>query len=59
MNKNIYNLMNWPDIEGIVYSECDNPKELLGAHKCLEGIHIQVFRPDAVEVCIIIENNKR
>lgn len=59
MNKNIYNLMNWPDIEGIVYSECDNPKELLGAHKCLEGILIQVFRPDAVEACIIMENNKR
>ena len=32
MNKNLYGLMNWPEIEGIVYAECDKPKELLGAH---------------------------
>ena len=30
MNKNLYGLMNWPEIEGIVYAECDKPKELLG-----------------------------
>ena len=29
MNKNLYGLMNWPEIEGIVYAECDKPKELL------------------------------
>ena len=27
MNKNLYGLMNWPEIEGIVYAECDKPKE--------------------------------
>ena len=32
MTKKIYKLMNWPEIEGIVYSESDRPQELLGAH---------------------------
>ena len=25
--------MNWPQIEEITYSECDNPHKLLGPHK--------------------------
>ena len=54
MDKKIYNLMNWPDIEGIVYSESNNPKQLLGAHICRQGILIQVFRPDAVEINVIV-----
>ena len=33
MNKNLYGLMNWPEIEGIVYAECDKPKELQGKEK--------------------------
>ena len=38
MNKNLYGLMNWPEIEGIVYAECDKPKELLGAHVTGKGL---------------------
>ncbi|MDO5402711.1 MAG: 1,4-alpha-glucan branching enzyme, partial [Eubacteriales bacterium] len=52
MNKKLYDLMNWPEIEGVVYSECDNPKSLLGGHVCEEGYLIQVYRPDAVEVTL-------
>jgi 1,4-alpha-glucan branching enzyme len=48
MNKNLYGLMNWPEIEGIVYAECDKPKELLGAHVTSKGLLIQIMRPDAV-----------
>lgn len=54
MDKKIYNLMNWPDIEGIVYSESNNPKQLLGSNICKQGILIQVFRPDAVEINVIV-----
>ena len=47
MNKNLYGLMNWPEIEGIVYAECDKPKELLGAHVTGKGLLIQIMRPAA------------
>ena len=30
MNKRTYKLMNWAKIEEIVYSESDNPHEILG-----------------------------
>ncbi len=59
MDKKIYDLMNWPDIEGIVYSESDNPHALLGAHMCKDGMLIQVFRPDAVEVTILVDGKKK
>ncbi|MBO5458837.1 MAG: alpha amylase C-terminal domain-containing protein [Lachnospira sp.] len=59
MNHNVYNLMNWPDIEELVYSECSNPHRLLGAHMCKEGMLIQIFRPDAVEVKVNIAGRKK
>lgn len=58
MNKNLYGLMNWPEIEGIVYAECDKPKELLGAHVTGKGLLIQIMRPDAVTVKLHIEGRK-
>ena len=50
--------MNWPEIEGIVYAECDKPKELLGAHVTSKGLLIQIMRPDAVAVKLHIEGRK-
>ena len=47
MNGKVYNLMNWPEIEGITYCESDKPGELLGGHLVKEGFLIQIFRPDA------------
>lgn len=58
MNKNLYGLMNWPEIEGIVYAECDKPKDLLGAHVTGKGLLIQIMRPDAVAVKLHIEGRK-
>ena len=47
MEKKLYDLMNWPEIEAIVYSECDNPHNLLGPHVTEDGVLIQAFFPDA------------
>ena len=58
MNKNLYGLMNWPEIEGIVYAECDKPKQLLGAHVTDKGLLIQVMRPDAVAVKLHLDGRK-
>ena len=48
MDKKLYDLMNWPDIEGIIYSDGCNPKNLLGTHSVKGGILIQSFYPAAV-----------
>ncbi len=58
MNKNLYGMMNWPEIEGIVYADCDRPKELLGAHVTAKGLLIQVMRPDAVSVRLHVDGRK-
>ena len=59
MDKNLYRLMNWPEIESIVYSECDKPHDLLGGHVCDSGFLIQAFKPKAVCVWVkVIEKNK-
>lgn len=40
MKEKLYKLMNWPEIEAVIYSEEDNPHKLLGrtpweAPRCL------------------------
>lgn len=52
MNKKLYKLMNWPAIEGIIYSEEDNPHEILGAHPAGTSLLIQTFWPGAKSVRI-------
>lgn len=50
MNKKLYKLMNWPEIEGIVYSESDNPHKILGAHVTGSSVLVQTFQPGAKSV---------
>ncbi len=52
MTNKLYKLMNWPKIEEIIYSECDNPHELLGPHKSGKQTLIQAYFPEAKEVTI-------
>lgn len=59
MGSKLYHLMNWPEIEGIVYAESDEPNELLGGHLLKEGFLIQVFRPDAVEIKVNVASPKK
>lgn len=52
MNKKLYKLMNWADIEEIIYSECDHPQDLLGPHTISSGTLVQAYFPGAKEVSI-------
>ncbi len=52
MDKKLYDLMNWPRIEALVYSEEDEPQEILGAHKVKGGILVQAFLPTAVKMSV-------
>lgn len=52
MSSNLYDLMDWAEIEGIVYSEEDNPHSILGPHITEEGILIQAFVPTAQSISV-------
>ncbi len=58
MDKKLYKLMNWPKIEEIIYSECDNPHELLGPHKVGKDIVFQCYYPGAVSVKLRMMNKR-
>ncbi|MDE7177025.1 MAG: 1,4-alpha-glucan branching protein GlgB [Lachnospiraceae bacterium] len=50
MNKKLYKLMNWAQIEEIVYSESDHPHDILGAHVTGSSVLVQTFQPGAKSV---------
>ena len=47
MDNKLYKLMNWPRIEGVIYSEEDNPHEILGPHVVGKSVLFQTFQPGA------------
>ena len=59
MGNRLYDLIDWPSIEGVVYSECDEPMELLGGRICKDGFLIQTFAPDAVEMNVRVDGRKK
>ncbi len=59
LNNKLYKMMNWPEIEEIIYSDGDNPHRILGAHKVGSNYLIQAFYPDATSVKVYIENTKK
>lgn len=59
MDKKLYDLMNWPDIEGVVYSECDNPRDLMGGHLTKLGYVIQTFYPGAEKMWVKVEGKAK
>ncbi len=59
MNNKLYKMMNWPEIEEIIYSDGDDPHRILGAHKVGNSYLIQAFYPDAISVKVYVENSKK
>ena len=57
MTNKLYRQMNWPKIEDIIYSESDNPHELLGPHKCGAQTLVQAYFPQAKEAEIVFEQS--
>lgn len=54
MNKKLYKLMNWPEIEAVVYGEEKDPFKVLGPHICGTSCLFQTFVPKAKEINLII-----
>lgn len=59
MNDKLYKLMNWAKIEGIIYSEEDDPHALLGAHTVNGGVLVQTFQPEAEAVTLCVKEGKK
>ena len=59
MNEKLYDMMDWAQIEGLVYSEEDQPHSILGARICAEGVLVQAFLPGALSVSVIVEGKKK
>lgn len=59
MDKKLYDLMDWAEIEAIVYSEHDRPNTVLGPHKVKGGILIQSYYPEAKGITVITEDGKK
>ena len=55
MTKRLYKLMDWARIEGVVYSEEDNPHDFLGVKKELTGYLFQTFLPYAKKVSVVVK----
>jgi len=45
--------MNWPEIESIIYSECDSPQDILGMHQVGQNQLVQAFFPKAEYVNVL------
>ena len=55
MTKKLYKLMDWAEIEAVVYSEEDEPHKILGAHRVAGGLLIQAFFPDVKKVYAVVK----
>lgn len=54
----LYDLMDWAEIEALVYSEEDRPHDILGPHVTEDGILIQAFIPTARQIIVQITGKK-
>lgn len=58
MTNRLYKLMNWPQIEEIIYSESDNPHKLLGPHKVGGQTLVQAYFPGAKKAEIVFDGTR-
>lgn len=58
MSDKLYEYMDWPEIEAVVYSEESEPRKILGPRVTEDGILIQSFLPNAVKANVIVTKTK-
>ena len=56
MKAKLYDLMNWAEIEGVVYSEEDRPGTILGTKTVGTSTLYQTFYPGAKKITLILED---
>lgn len=55
MNEKLYDYMDWPRIEAVVYGEEASPKDIMRPRVTKDGVLIQSFFPEAVNVKVVTE----
>ena len=58
MEDKLLGYMQWPEIEAIIYSEHDRPKQILGPHKVDEGVLIQAYFPGAQKCELLLKGQE-
>ncbi len=56
MNEKIYQFMDWPRIEAVVYGEEASPKDVMSPRLTPEGVLVQGFFPEAKEAKVLWGN---
>ena len=59
MNVKLYDQMDWPGIEGLIYAEHDNPHDVLGAKVLKNEVLIRGFFPDAKAATVVTEGKRK
>lgn len=59
MNKKLYKLMDWPEIEGIIYADEAHPEKVLGARIHGNQTLIQAFLPMASQVSVLYGSEEK
>lgn len=59
MKDKLYKMMNWPEIEAIVYGEEGKPQSILGRHSVSNYTLFQTFQPDSKDVKLIVEDDDK
>lgn len=59
MNKKLYKLMDWPEIEGIIYADEAHPEKVLGARTHGNQVLIQAFLPMAEQVSVLYGSEEK
>ena len=52
MEEKLYDYMDWAEIEAVVYSEENHPRDILGPRVTEDGVLIQAFFPDATRAAV-------
>ena len=58
MSKTVYDYMDWPEIEAVVYGEETAPRDVMGPRLTPDGVLIQGFFPEARAVAVVIGRKK-
>lgn len=59
MKDKLYKMMNWPEIEAIVYGEEGKPQTILGRHNVSNYTLFQTFQPDSKDVKLVTEDDDK
>ena len=52
MEEKLYDYMDWAEIEAVVYSEENHPRDILGPRVTEDGVLIQAFFPGATRAAV-------